>query len=294
MSTLLDTPPADAPPTPPGGGAPVPPAPDTPPAPTPPVVDWRAGLPEELRADKSIETFKDVAGLVQSYIATKKMVGARAEVRPLTKDSTPEQVAAARKIFNIPEKPDGYFQAGVKRPESASDGGWSEELESEFLAGMHAHHASPGAVNFAMQMHAKLESDRVAAETRVRQAVTQELRREWGPNYDANRGRANRAIQEFGGDAMVDLAQTTRLADGSLLGDHPVLVKTFAQIGNALVESGAMNPEGIASGMTPEEAQAAARAKQEEMKKLPEGHPRTVQLIDEVLALTRIAMATRR
>ena len=286
MSTILDAPPTDAPPI---GGAPVPPAPDPTPAPTPPVVDWRAGLPEELRAEKSLESFKDIASLAKSYIETKRMVGQRQDVpKPPTKESTPEQVAAWRKALGVPDTPAGYLSAGVVRPQSAADGNWDEQAESAFFGVMHGLHAPPAVVNAAMQFYAKLESDKQAAAVRETQAAGQELRREWGPNYDASLGRANRAIQEFGGDGLIDLFATTGV------GRHPLVVKAFAEIGNALVESGAMNPEGIASGMTPDDAKVAIRAKQDEMRKLPEGHPRTRELIDEVLALTRIATATRR
>lgn len=288
MSTLIDTPPPDTPSTPPAGDVGTPPASVTPPASTPPVADWRAGLPEEIRADKSLESFKDVAALAQSYIATKKMVGTRTEIRPPTKDSTPEQVAAWRKANGVPDTPAGYLQSGVVRPEIAAGGDWDEQAESAFFGAMHALHAPPAIVNAAIQFYAKMESDKQAAAVRETQAAGQELRREWGPNYDANLGRANRAIQEFGGDEGVDLFASTGV------GRHPVAVRMFAKIGNALVESGAMNPEGIAGTMNPDEARAAIRAKQDEMRKLPEGHPHTRQLIDEVLALTRIATATPR
>ena len=286
MSTILDAPPTDAPPI---GGAPVPPAPDPTPAPTPPVADWRAGLPEELRAEKSLESFKDIASLAKSYIETKRMVGQRQDVpKPPTKESTPEQVAAWRKALGVPDTPAGYLSAGVVRPESAA-GEWDEQAESAFFGVMHNLHAPPAVVNAAMQFYAKMESDKVATLTREAQAVAQELRREWGPNYDANYGRVRRLFSDYGDE------QVEALFDRNGTGRDPVAIKFFSKLANDLVETGAMNPEGIASGMGPDEMRASIRQKQEELKgSLPEGHPRRRQLVEEILQLERNAMSTRR
>jgi hypothetical protein len=43
--------------------------------PPPPPPDWRASLPEDLRAHESLKDFKDVAALAKSHVETKAMVG---------------------------------------------------------------------------------------------------------------------------------------------------------------------------------------------------------------------------
>jgi len=50
-----------------------------------------------------------------------------------------------------------------------------------------------------------------------------------------------------------------------------------------------LDAEGLAGSATPDEARAKITAIRAEMAKLPEGHPRTKDMIDEILALTRIA-----
>ena len=274
-------PPPEAPPAPP----PVEPAaPESliAPAPAaPPPTAWRDALPDDLKADKSLESFKDVAGLAKAFVDTKKLVGQRA-LKPLTAESTPDEVAAYRKAFGIPEAPDGYFSVGVKLPEIAA-GSLDEPTMNAFLKEMHDTHAPPKVVQSAINFYAGMEAEKQKAAVRETQAAGQELRREWGPAYDANLGRANRAIQEFGGDALVDRFT----ASGA--GRDPLVVKAFAKIGNALVESGAMDAEGLAGSVTPEEAHKKIGEIRAEMAKLPEGHPRTKDMIDEILALTRIA-----
>jgi len=56
-------------------------------------VDWKAALPEAIRNDPSISTFKDVAALAQSLIETKSLVGR--SIRPPGPDAAP----AAKKEF---------------------------------------------------------------------------------------------------------------------------------------------------------------------------------------------------
>jgi hypothetical protein len=50
---------------------------------------WRDALPENLRNDPSIATFKDVSALVQSHIETKALVGK--SIRPLGQTATAEE-----------------------------------------------------------------------------------------------------------------------------------------------------------------------------------------------------------
>ena len=38
-------------------------------------VDWKQSIPEDIRADKSLESIKDVGSLAKSYIHAQKLVG---------------------------------------------------------------------------------------------------------------------------------------------------------------------------------------------------------------------------
>lgn len=282
MSTIVEAPPT------PEVTPPVTPevAPEPLIAPTLPMpAGWRESLPDDLKAEKSLESFKDIPALAKAFVETKKLVG-QPRVKPPTDASTPEELSAWRKALNIPEDAAGYLSVGVKVPEAVASM-WDEAEGGAFLKTMHAVHAPPGVVQAALNY----EAERVAAEhnaaVKARQGAAAELRREWGPTYDANLGHANRAITEFGGNEAVTFLNETRLRDGSVLADHPILVKAFSKIGNALVESGAMQA-GNTTTMTADEARQQVAAKRDELKKLPEGHSRKPQIIDEMLALQRV------
>src|SRR3990172_11892156 len=88
------------------------PAPAPEPAPAPAPTDWRAALPADLQADKSLEQFKgkDWAEvgptLAKGYVETKKMVGGSLKVPK--EDATPEEQAAFYTALGRPETPDKY------------------------------------------------------------------------------------------------------------------------------------------------------------------------------------------
>ena len=259
-----------------------------PPVETPPVTlapSWRDTLPDDLKADPSLKDFKDVASLAKSYVSTKAMVGAKPQgVTIPGEKATPEEQAAFAKALGVPEAPTGYQ---IKRPDVALDLGWDQGAETEFLGIAHKSGLTPKQAQSMVDWYgkwerAKLERARAEAnETSVR------LRTEWGPDYDAKVGRANRVISEYGGSALADAFGTP----GHVLnaaGRHPLFVQFVASLGDALVEHGAITGEGLAE-VTPDEARAQINELNAKMKKLPEGHPETVAIIDKIVALTNAA-----
>ena len=165
--------------------------------------DWRATLPDAVRDLPELTKYKTLEDFAKGHVEQSKLVGRKA-LTPPDKDSTPEQITAWRKALGIPDTPEGYFAAGVKLPEIAADAAWDKATEKAFLDTMHRLHAPPAVVQAALSIYGTLEAQKQQTAVRETQAASQELRRELGPQYDASLGRANRAIQEFGGDALVE------------------------------------------------------------------------------------------
>ena len=69
--------------------------------------DWKAGLSDELRADKSLENIKDISSLAKSYIHAQKLVGADKIPVP-NKHATEQDWDAVYKRLGRPDTPDGY------------------------------------------------------------------------------------------------------------------------------------------------------------------------------------------
>lgn len=263
---------------------------DPPAAPAAPApADWRASLPAELQADKSLERYKGVEDLARGYLNAEKSISG--SVRLPGKDTKPEELAkwkaetlpkltAAGLLDGPPESPDKYT---IQRPEVALEGGWSDELEKGFLTAAHTAGMSQPQAQAVLTFYGKMISEqRVAAQAEA-QRVEQALRTTWGPNYEANLGRANRALQEFGGDDLVEFLGRTGL------GRHPLMVQAFVKIGNAMVEHGAL-PGGGETGVGPDEARTRADAMLAD-RTHPfnnKTHPDHAAAIEEYLALGRI------
>src|SRR5215510_2794323 len=196
-------------PTPTAPPAPVVPAESTPSIPTTPT-DWRSGLTGEfagLAQEKSLDVFKGNSwnevgpALTKAFIETKKLVGVKPNglLDPGEK-ATPEEKATyqaeLRKRFGVPDKPTDYK---IRRPEVAQDGDWDAAAETTFLGLMHQHGAPPAVVQAALDYYDAWERNKIDRAMAEAKAVEAKLRSEYGPNYDARLGRANRAITEFGG-----------------------------------------------------------------------------------------------
>lgn len=258
-----------------------------------PVTDWRAGLTGDyapLAQDKTLEQFKgkdwtEVGPvLAKSYVEARKLIGTKpVGLVPPGTQATPEERtaydAALRKTLGVPDAATGYK---VKRPEAAIDAGWNDAAEGQFLATMHKAGAAPTVVQAAIDFYGALEQQRLQAGRDEANAVGATLRSEWGPNYEAYLGRANRALQEFGGDELV-----TMLTESGL-GRHPIMVKAWAKVGNALVEHGAMRGDGLQT-MSSADAEAKLADLRKQLVEMDEAHPRRAELVEEIISVTRAA-----
>jgi len=272
------------------------PVPVLPVDPAPPPSDWRTGLTGDLAPlaqEKSLESFKGAdwtevgPQLAKAFVETKKLVGTKPSglLEPGEK-ATPEERTAyqteLRKRLGVPDAPTQYQ---VKRPEAAIDSGWDAAVEAQFLSAMHAAGAPPAVVQAAIDFYGGLERTRLSAATQEAKAVEVKLRTEWGPNYDAMVGRANRAITEFGG-ADLEEALTNPASALYAASRHPAMVRAWAQVGTALVEHGAMSGEGYQT-LSREAATERANEIRKQLQEMPEGDPRRMALVDEIIAVTR-------
>lgn len=259
---------------------------------TPPVVvpspDWRTGLTGEhaaLAQEPSLASFKGKdwtevgPSLAKAFVETKKLVGAKLPALKIPDaQSSPEEIAVYRKAIGVPDGPEGY---SITRPEAAL-AEWNEDAEKNFLTTMHQAGVPNTIVQQILNWYGQYLSEAQTGYRREAEAANQALRRDWGPNYSANLGVANRAIQQYGGDALVDLFA------GNGMGRHPLVVKTFAQIGKDLMEAGAIPSTGLAH-LTPEEAAERVKTLQTDLLKVPQGSDRAKEIINSIIAHQKIA-----
>lgn len=253
-------------PTDPSTGAP-PPAPANPepsPSPSPapaPTDDWRAALPEDLRADPALKPVKDVVDLAKGYVHAQKLVGMdRNKFLVLPgEDADEDTLNQFYGKLGRPEDPEQYelpvddkmFSDDFKRNEDMEK--WFKGtahklgLSNKQAKGLYAEfiNYSKGTFDQTTQTLAQAKDEATAA-----------LKKEWGAAYDAKLAKAVAPVKAMGDESFVQFLDT------SGLGNHPEFIKMMAKIGEALGEDSISDKSKNTPAMTPAEASAAIAQKQ--------------------------------
>jgi hypothetical protein len=249
-----------------GGAAPAEPA-GTPPAGTPPAgsaagargadTDLRDWLPEEFRADPVFKDIKDPGALAKSYANAARMIGLdKGQVLRLPADEAAPEWAEIYGRLGRPEKPEGY-QFGAL-PEGLLPEVEPAAREAFHKLGLSARQAAGVMELYGGQVTAAQEA-RATRAAEIEAAVVRDLKAEYGDAFDDRIHAANRAIAELGGKELGELLATTVMPDGTRLGNHPLLVKAWAEIGKRIAEPADLRGgTGTGNGnrtLTPAEAQ---------------------------------------
>lgn len=254
------------------------------PAAVTPAPSWRDGLPDDLKAEKSLESFKDVGALAKSYVETKKMVGQKAFGVPGA-NATPEEVKAFHRAIGVPET---HAEYKPKAHDMMAHPMWSMEAQADFLKAMHAAGATPSVVDAALQFYGNLIGGQVKSNTAMETEAKAELRQEWGVNYDTNLGLANRALSQIERHVGLDPGRLVEAVKGD---DPSAIAKTFHWVAGLLSESGYLTGEPI-RGVNSVEANARIQELQAQLSKVPEGSEQAKELINQIYqygAATRAA-----
>jgi len=197
------------------------------------VPDWREGLPKEHRT--VAKKFTGPADVVKSYAELQKKLGSAINLP--AEDASEEEIATFHKQLGRPDKPEDYVLEPPDLSALGEEFSYNEELDAQartwfFNAGVSqivAQELFDGYNSWALGMaEAMANRDADAME----KAKT-ELKKEWGPDYDANMDFANRGLQTFFGKD----ARNITLADGTAIGSYPVFARGLAEIGRLAGEA---------------------------------------------------------
>jgi len=209
-------------------------------------VDFQSLIPEDYKEEKSLQNFSNMNDFVKSYLHSQKLVGADKIPVP-NKMATDEDWKAVYDRLGRPETPDGYKYNLPKETklEESTLKAFSEEAHKLGLLPKQAE----GIINYYNSIAEQSEQAATINEEAARAEAEAELRKEYGPAYDLKIAQArNLATNTFGQDFLRD----TKLADGSVLGNHPQVVRAFADLASKMSEDGIVQGE-AASAMTVKE-----------------------------------------
>lgn len=270
--------------------------------PTPPG-DWRASLPVELQAEKSLESFKDVGALAKGFVETKRLVGRAGEFPG--PDAKPEQIAEYRKRAGVPESPDKY-PITLPPPPEGSGMQWDPALVKAFLGKMHAAHARPEVVQAAIEtyyedMNKKWDqwrNQQNAAETEDLLGAIKELEKKWGPKdgpmWKHYAGRAELAIRTLMGDAPPAAIQ--KIVEST---NDPDVAHAFSLLADSLLERGSLGEDEMPSALGSDDAQRKADEIRDAALKDPRhplndpNHPEHERVMKQYLEYNAVAAGPR-
>lgn len=197
--------------------------------------DWRASITDPK--------LRDLAGRFTSPADAVKMAAdlreklSKAAPSPPGEDAPEEEVKAYLKKIGVPEGdydfpvPEGYKLTD-------QDKAFRSEVSSLFRENRIPATAAKEIAKWFEGKQAEAAKELEAEQERIRQEQDTALRKEWkGKEYDTNVAIAGQAWQRFGGNEELE---DIKLEGGGRIGDHPGLLKMFAQIGRATMETAGM------------------------------------------------------
>jgi hypothetical protein len=198
---------------------------------------WKEAIPEDLRNDPNISKFTELEALAKSYVNATRMIG-QDKVAVPNNNSTDDQWNEVYDKLGRPESPDKY-QLDIKSEAVPLDEGAIKSFaENAHQLGLNNKQAQGILEFYKNSMEGSAQQNQVDMETAQANAE-QELRKEWGRAYEDNIKKAG-AVAKANMDAnILDM----QLKDGTRLGDHPAVIKGFANIANLMSEDKLVSTE---------------------------------------------------
>jgi len=214
---------------------------DTPVSPTtetqPAAKTWKEAISEEFRNDPNIEKFTEIDALAKSYINATQMIG-KDKVAVPNKNSTDDQWNEVYDKLGRPESADKYTLNAKSEVVPIDEQAIKQFAENAHQLGLNNKQAQ-GILEFyknnieGMAKQAKVDTETAQAQS------TQQLRQEWGREFDTNIKKAGALAKANMNPEILDM----QLKDGMRLGDHPEIIKGFAKIAGMMSEDKIVSTE---------------------------------------------------
>ena len=207
-------------------------------------------LPEEIRDHPSLQSINDVGNLGLSYVNAQRLIGA--DKIPLPKNPTEDDLNNIYTKLGKPEQPSGY--------EIKADGQiLTEEDVNTYTDIAHKLGLSKTQANGILDYYRSSIQQTTEAMSKDAQQqklqIEQNLKAEWGADFDAKVSQANRAVADIAGQDLLDMV----LQDGTKVGNHPAFIKAFANFAdfkNSVTKEDTISENSVNYRMSPADAKA--------------------------------------
>ena len=209
--------------------------------PAAPTGDWRDGLPDDLRASKGLEKFKDKAALATSYLELERKIGAKGLIIPKP-DAPQEEVDAFFNALGRPETPEKYE---VEFPADYPEVLKNDERVGEFRGVAHKLGLSAeqvkGVIDFYVKGNMADHGHYVGQMKEAKESAETALRTEWGEAFEPNCQVVLDAYNQFADQEFVEYLES------SGVGNDPRMARMFYKIGLAMSEDGKLKGGDVTS-----------------------------------------------
>lgn len=191
---------------------------------------WKDSISQEFREDPNISKFTEIDALAKSYINATRMIG-QDKVAVPNQNSTDDQWSEVYDKLGRPESPDKYKLDVKSEVVPLDDGTIKSFSENAHKLGLNNKQAQGILEYYKNSMESSEQQARIDTETAQANAEA-ELRKEWGRSFDENLKKAAGVAKANMDEKILNM----ELKDGTRLGDHPSVIKGFANIANLMSE----------------------------------------------------------
>ena len=208
-----------------------------------PAKNWYADILGEGDDDlaKIAGRYGDPKSVIKALGDTQKALRDSGRIKVPGENATDEERAEFRQQMGIPDAPDGY-EITVQKPADIEVGEADQAFIDKTISKLHERGdflSTPDAANLvhevAYDMIAERDAQLSAAAEMQREQSEQELRTEWGDQYDINMRFVNAAVSAHFGKDWSEIAEI-QMADGTRLGDSAVFIRGMMNAGRATTE----------------------------------------------------------
>ena len=191
---------------------------------------WKDSISQEFREDPNISKFTEIDSLAKSYINATKMIG-QDKVAVPNENSTDDQWNEVYGKLGRPESADKYKLEVNSETAQIDEGSIKSFAENAHKLGLNNKQAQGILEYYKDSMEGSAQQSKIDTETAQAQSEA-ELRKEWGRSFDENLKKAASVAKANMNEDVLNM----QLKDGTRLGDHPSIIKGFANIANLMSE----------------------------------------------------------
>jgi len=192
---------------------------------------WLDGLEDQYKSNPLINKWESLNDFAKTHLNAQKLIGADKVAIP-GKAATDEEWQSVYQRLGAPEDPNQYE---VEQTDVFDEASFTAFKNKAYEIGLSNKQAKEIAGLYQDQINTGREALNQRAEE-ARFSGEQELRQEFGQNFEQKLTQAQAAARTVMGDT--EIFDQIQLADGRVLGDHPAIIRTFSRMAEMLGEDG--------------------------------------------------------